>query len=502
MPAIVNRTLTSPRRWAAALACATVAAGCDPRPAVAPAVAQPAASAPAGQPAPTARPATGAPDFTVLMRSVGPAVVNVTTLRTIQGDGSWPGAPGDPLFEFFRRFMPAPPQQGGERREFRREGVGSGFLIGDDGLILTNAHVVADADEVKVRLADSKREYVAKVLGSDAQTDVAVLKVEAQGLPAVRIGDSGQLLPGQWVAAIGSPFGLANTITAGIVSATERALPHETYVPFIQTDVAVNPGNSGGPLINTQGEVVGINSMIYSGTGGYMGVSFAIPIHVAMDIAAQLRTQGHVTRGRLGIGIQQVSVQLAESFRLGEPRGALVTSVEPGSAAQKAGLAVGDVLLRFAGQPVREAHDLPRMVAGTKPGTQVPVEVWRDGQARTLDVTVGESAAPTASARPASAPASAQKAGNRLGLQLSELSPADQRRLGEGYALRVERVDDPASGLRPGDLILAVNQQRFRSLADFNTLVAKAEPGGTLALLVRRGEGTQYVAVPVKKTGE
>src|SRR4051812_28350179 len=342
------------------------------------------------------------PDFTPLMKIDGPAVVNVITMNKqaknsrSRAPGGGPGAQGqedDPMLEFFRRFMPGPGGpggQGGDEGGQPRGGLGSGFIISNDGYILTNAHVVADFDDVTVRLADSKREFKAKVIGVDKRTDVALIKVDANDLPTVKLGDSKQLEPGQWVAAIGSPFGFANTITAGIISATGRSLPDETYVPFIQTDVAVNPGNSGGPLINLKGEVVGINSMIYSCTGGYMGMSFAIPIEVALDVAKQLQQSGKVTRGRMGIGVQPLTKELAQSFRLDGTSGTVVTSVEQGSPADKAGLKPGDVILSYNGKKIEDPSELPRLVAATKPGEKGELQLWRNGKAERATVTVGE----------------------------------------------------------------------------------------------------------------
>jgi len=488
-------------------AAAAAVAACSPATeegaAVAPTSAPPTAGAASPAVPATASPVAsraGVPDFTALVDKVGPAVVNVTTSRTLSAGAGMQGPSGDPLFEFFRRFMP--PNGGGCGNgggpDFRSRGVGSGFIIDAEGYVLTNAHVVADADEVVVRLADSKEEYKAKVVGVDPQTDVALLKLDKQGLPVAPISKTNALRAGEWVAAIGSPFGFSNTITAGIVSATERSLPDENFVPFIQTDVAVNPGNSGGPLLNMNGEVVGINSQIYSRTGGYMGVSFAIPIDVAMDIAGQLRTQGRVSRGRLGVGIQEVSQQLAESFKLDKARGAVVTAVEPESPAQQAGLAVGDIITRFNGKEVEDATDLPLMVGQTKPGTEVDVEVWRGGKSQTLKLKVGEAETSVArAASPASGPGTG--ATGRLGLAVSELPPAGRRALGVDYGLVVERVEGTNADvpLQPGDVIIAINNQRFRSLDEFNRHVAEAAPGSTVALLIRRGEATAYVPVTV-----
>src|SRR5687767_148032 len=389
------------------------------------------------------------PDFTSLMKQQGPAVVNVITKRdpakTARNERGQPGqqAPQgpqsqaeDPLLEFFRRFMPDAPERGPGPGP--GQGLGSGFIISQDGYVLTNAHVVAGDGEVTVRLADAKREFKAKVIGADERTDIALLKIDATGLPTVKLGKSSALQPGEWVAAIGSPFGFENTITAGIISATGRSLPAETYVPFIQTDVAVNPGNSGGPLINLAGEVVGVNSMIYSQTGGYMGVSFAIPIEVALDVAKQLRAEGKVTRGRLGVRIQPMTKELAQSFRLKEPNGALIATVEPGSPADKAGLKAGDVVLAFNGQAIDDANKLPRLVAETKPGASATLRVWRDGKAEEVKFTAAELMSEIKAAK-----APQEKAGkpNRLGLVVSELPAAQRRALGIAYGLVVEGAD-------------------------------------------------------------
>jgi serine protease Do len=438
------------------------------------------------------------PDFTALMRSEGPVVVNVITTNKA-AVASRRGEPpqNDPMYEFFRRFIPDfPPGGPGIPDPGRpRGGIGSGFIITPDGYILTNAHVVADFDDVTVRLADAKREFKAKVVGLDRRTDTALLKVDAKDLPSAKLGNSSQVEPGQWVAAIGSPFGFANTITAGIVGATGRALPDEGFVPFIQTDVAVNPGNSGGPLINLKGEVVGINSMIYSGTGGYMGVSFAIPIEVALDVAKQLQATGKVTRGRLGVGIQPLTKELAQSFKLDAPVGAVVVNVEKGSPADKAGLKVGDVILSFNGKSIEDPNELPRLVAATKPGEKATLEVWRGGKREQLAATVGEFPADTTAA---SREAPAKAAGTNLGLAVSELPPEGRKALGVDYGLVVEDVrGGPAatSGIQPGDVIVAVGQEQFRSLEEFNKLLAQRKKGERVPLLVRRGESALYVPV-------
>jgi serine protease Do len=439
------------------------------------------------------------PDFTPLMKIEGPAVVNViTTNKAAPARRSGAPAENDPMYEFFRRFIPdLPPGGPGGPGGQPRGGLGSGFIITPDGYILTNAHVVADFDDVTVRLADAKREFKAKVIGVDRRTDVALLKVDAKDLPAAKLGSSAQAEPGQWVAAIGSPFGFANTITAGIISATGRALPDESFVPFIQTDVAVNPGNSGGPLINLKGEVIGINSMIYSRTGGYMGVSFAIPIEVALDVAKQLQATGKVTRGRMGVGIQPVTKELAESFKLDAPVGAVVVNVEKGSPADKSGLKVGDVILSYNGKTIEDPNELPRLVAATKPGETAKLELWRNGKREQLAVSVGEFPSETTTA---SREQPAKQASNSLGLAVSELPAEGRKALGVDYGLVVEEVQGgPAANtpIQPGDVIVAVGQQQFRSLDEFNRLIAQRKKGQRVPLLVRRGEAAMYVPVEV-----
>ncbi|HEX6268321.1 MAG TPA: DegQ family serine endoprotease [Burkholderiales bacterium] len=444
--------------------------------------------------------AAGLPDFTALVKKQGPTVVNVITTRAAAQGGQGALSPDDPFYEFFRRFMPESPEGGppGQGEGPGGQGVGSGFIISADGYILTNAHVVAGSSEVTVRMADAKREFKAKVVGADERTDIALLKVEQKNLPVARLGKSSTLEPGQWVAAIGSPFGFANTITAGIVSATQRALPAETYLPFIQTDVAVNPGNSGGPLLNLDGEVVGINSMIYSRTGGYMGVSFAIPIEEAIEVSKQLREHGKVTRGRLGIGIQPVTKELAQSFKLDSTDGVVVVQVEPGSPAEKAGLQVGDVILTYNGKKIVEGNMLPRLVGATKPGQQAKLEVLRKGERRTLGATIGEM--PSSSERTAAAKPPAQGTPSRLGLALRELQPEERKKLGVEYGVVVVDIaQGPAARtpIRRGDVIVAVNQARFKSIEEFTKLIEAQQKGDTVALLVRRGEGAIYVPIEV-----
>lgn len=427
--------------------------------------------------------AASLPDFTEIAEKQGPAVVNITTTQEAQRGGRQ-GMPGqDEMFEFFRRFMPP------EGRGFMppRQGQGSGFIISSDGYILTNAHVVDEVDEVVVKLND-KREFRAKVIGADKRTDVALIKIEAQGLPKVAIGDPDKLKVGEWVLAIGAPFGFENSVTAGIVSAKGRSLPQENYVPFIQTDVAVNPGNSGGPLFNLKGEVVGVNSQILSRSGGYMGLSFAIPIDVAMDVAEQFKSKGKISRGRLGVLIQEVTADLAESYGLDKPRGALIADVESGSPAEKAGLQAGDIVLSFDGKPVNTSIDLPRLVGATKPGTQSNLQYWRKGQAKTVAITVAElvegKVASGSSAKPA----------NRAGLVVRELTLEQKRQLEIRAGLLVEDASGAAAraGIQPGDVILSVNSRAVGSSRELSELLNQAGRK-IFALQVRRGEATLIV---------
>jgi serine protease Do len=431
------------------------------------------------------------PDFNSLMKAAGPSVVNVISTRKVQTAAAGGSAPaGDAASEFSRRFAPEAPE-----RAPARQGLGSGFIISADGYILTNAHVVAEFDDVNVRLADAKREFKAKVVGVDKRSDVALIKVEASDLPTAKLGDSSHLEAGDWVAAIGSPFGFANTITAGIVSAKGRSLPDEMYVPFIQTDVAVNPGNSGGPLLNLQGEVVGINSMIYSGTGGYMGVSFAIPIEVAMEVSRQLQRQGKVTRGRIGIGVQPMTQELSRSFGLDSTSGAAIVNLEKGGPAERAGARMGDVVLEWNGERIDDPSELPRLVAACAPGSLAHMTVWREGKQQTLALRVGEvPAEPAADAR--QAPPGREDA--RLGMAVRELMPGERTALGVEYGLVVVEVASragPGSTLQPGDVIVGVNQRRFASKQEFEKLLAGRRKGEMVALLVRRGEAALYVPV-------
>lgn len=431
----------------------------------------------------------GLPDFTELVEKQGPAVVNVSTTSTARGGPQSPVPEDDPFYDFFRRFGPQQP------REYEARSLGSGFIISADGTILTNAHVVDSADDVTVKLSD-KREFKAKVIGFDKRTDVAVIKIEATGLPVVKIGDPEKLKVGEWVLAIGSPFGFESTVTAGIVSAKGRSLPQENYVPFIQTDVAINPGNSGGPLFNLKGEVVGINSQIYSRTGGFMGLSFAIPIDVAADVANQLKTTGRVSRGRIGVTIQEITKELAESFKLSKAAGALVTSVEKGSPADKAGVQVSDVIVKFDGKAVGSSSDLPRIVAQTRPGSKVNMEIWRNGASKEITVTVAEMAEDKTAQRPGKKESA--KSGNvvaRLGLTLSELTGEQRRELSISGGLLIEDAQGPAlkAGIRRGDVLMAINNQDVKSIDQLNQLMTQYEKARSVALLIKRGDGALYV---------
>jgi serine protease Do len=443
-------------------------------------------------PAATAAPTRQLPDFSTLVEEQGPAVVNISVTKALAATGL-PEAFGDEqMREFLRRFgMPIPKGDPAPDRGMPAQGVGSGFIVSPDGMILTNAHVVDGATEVLVRLAD-KREFNAKVLGVDAKTDVAVIKIDAAGLPAVKIGNPSTLRVGEWVAAIGSPFGLDHTVTAGIVSAKSRNLPDEHLVPFIQTDVAVNPGNSGGPLFNMAGEVVGINSQIFSTSGGYMGLSFAIPIDLAMKVKDQLVAYGKVTRGRIGVAVQQVTQPLADSFGLGRARGALVANVEPDAPAAKAGLRTGDVIVAFNGKPIAESGELPTIVAEVKPGETVTARVWRDGAERDVRITVGEM--PTARAQLADAQAAPQ---GRLGIAVRPLSADEARQIQSDGGLLVERVDGAAAkaGMRSGDVILGVNGKPVKSVGELRRALDAA--GKKAAILVQRGENRIFMPVQI-----
>ena len=438
-------------------------------------------------------------DVADLVEKQGPAVVNISTTKLVKrgAEGLPFGIPDDEdMPEFFRRFFPGVPGgQGGPTQEIPARAAGSGFIVSNDGYILTNAHVVKGADEVVVKLID-KRKFTAKVVGADMRTDVAVIKITAKDLPTVTLGDPKKLRVGEAVAAIGSPFGFENSVTAGIVSAKGRSLPSENYVPFIQTDVPINPGNSGGPLFNMKGEVVGINSQIYSRSGGYQGVSFAIPIDVAMEVVDQLKSSGKVSRGWLGVVIQEVTADLAESFGLDRPRGALVSQVQPDSPASKAGLQTADVILEFNGTAVENSGDLPRMVGMAKPGTKIPLTVWRKGKTQALMVVLAELPAEEQIA------GKAGKTYSRGGLALSELTADQRRELKIDYGLLVEEVtgDAARAGIRVGDVILAVNNGKVATVEAFRSAIAAIPKGKSAAILVRRGDGSLYI--PLKISGE
>ena len=433
------------------------------------------------------------PDFTSLVEQQGATVVNISTTQITHSTQGLPGIPnlpkGDPFFEFFKRF--APPEQ----KEREMQSLGSGFIISQDGYIMTNAHVVGNADGITVRLTD-KREFKAKVIGADKRTDVALIKIEASGLPVITQGDPNFLKVGEWVLAIGSPFGFDSSVTAGIVSAKGRSIPQENFVPFIQTDAAINPGNSGGPLFNTKGEVIGINSQIYTRNGGSMGLSFAIPIDVAMEVVNQLRTSGKVTRGRIGVVIQEVTRDLAESFGLSKATGALVSSVEKGGAADKAGIQVSDVILKFDGKSVASSNDLPRIVAATRPGNKITVQLWRRGESKDVTLIVGEMPDDTRQAQAGGSPGAGENVA-RLGLVLSELSDVQKHELQIPGGLLVEEVKSAAAReeLRPGDILLSLGNVEVRSLAQFNEVLKKVPKGHNVALLVKREEVVSYVAI-------
>jgi len=431
------------------------------------------------------------PDFSVLVEKEGPSVVNISTTQTVHDQARFSPfpemSPNDPFSEFFRRFMP--PQAG--PHDYQTHSLGSGFIISDDGYILTNRHVVDDASEVLVKLTD-KREFKARVIGSDRRSDVALIKIDAKGLPKIAIGDSVKLKVGEWVVAIGSPFGFENSVTQGIVSAKGRSLPDEDYVSFIQTDVPVNPGNSGGPLFNLRGEVVGINSQIYSRTGGYMGLSFAIPINVAMNVVDQLRSHGKVTRGRIGVKIQNLTPELAASFGLKGANGALVSSVEKGGPAEKAGLLPGDVILKFNGKPVGDSGELPGLVVETKPGTSVSLQILRKGTPRDVNIVIGELPADKETA------GTEKSAGaEHMGLAISDLTPDQKRQLDVDHGVLVDDVQGAAeqAGIQPGDVILAINNIDIAGIEPFKRLISQQRRGAAIALLIQRGDSTFYVAL-------
>ena len=465
--------------------------------------------------APAANPllVQGLPDFSPLVDAVGPSVVNIRTMEKVTRQGvEFQGFPGmDPdMLEFFRRFgLPVPsmpPQQrpgpqgneGGDDDESQPSGVGSGFILSSDGYIMTNAHVVEGASEVMVTLAD-KREFKAKIVGADKRTDVAVVKIDAKGLPAVKIGDVNRLKVGEWVMAIGSPFGLENTVTAGIVSAKQRDTGD--YLPFIQTDVAINPGNSGGPLINMRGEVVGINSQIYSRSGGFMGISFAIPMDEAIRVSDQLRATGKVSRGRIGVQIGPVDKEVAESIGLGSATGVLVSAVEPDSPAAKAGLQAGDVIVQFNGTKIDKVSDLPRLVGNTKPGSKASLTIFRRGKQQQLAITVADVPADESQLAQASEESSATANAKTLGLRVTDLTAAQKKALGVRGGVQVAEASGPAAraGMRPGDVVLAIANTEVASVKDFEAALAKADQSKPVNVLVRRDEWAQYLLIRPQK---
>ena len=444
------------------------------------------------------------PDFTDLVDQVGPSVVNIRTLEKAKPSSPAGNGTDEQMLEFFRRFgIPVPPNlprsprpDRGQPDEDTPRGVGSGFILSADGFVMTNAHVVEGADEVIVTLTD-KREFKARIIGADKRSDVAVVKIEASGLPAVKIGDANRMRVGEWVMAIGSPFGLENTVTAGIVSAKQRDTGD--YLPFIQTDVAINPGNSGGPLINMRGEVVGINSQIYSRSGGFQGISFAIPIDEATRVAEQLRATGRVTRGRIGVQIEQVSKEIAESIGLGRAQGALVRGVEAGAPADKAGIEAGDIITKFDGKTIEKSSDLPRLVGNVKPGTRAPITVFRRGGTRDLVVTIAE-IEPEKPARRAAAPeVKPPVAGpaQALGLVVADMNEAQKKELKLRGGVRVESAEGAAAraGLREGDVIVAIANAEVLSLKDFEQTLAKIDKSKAVNVLFRRGELAQYALI-------
>ena len=439
------------------------------------------------------------PDFTELVEKVGPSVVNIRTLE--RGRGAAPGTDQQNMEEFFRRFgipLPGgrnrPPRSGNEDEEPTQRGVGSGFILTADGFVMTNAHVVDGADEVMVTLTD-KREFKAKIVGADKRSDVAVVKIEATGLPAVKIGDVGRLKVGEWVMAIGSPFGLANSVTAGIVSAKGRDTGD--YLPFIQTDVAINPGNSGGPLINMRGEVIGINSQIYSRSGGYQGIAFAIPIDEASRVAEQLRVSGRVARGRIGVTIAPVTKEVAESIGLGKALGAMVRGVESGGPAEKAGIEAGDIITKVDGRAVEGSTDLPRLIGSIKPGNKATLQVFRRGGYRDLGVTVVEFEPEPARVAAAPDAGSAPTTKTALGLAVSELNEVQRRELKVRAGVRVESAEGPAAraGIRAGDVILALDNTEVNDVKQFLAIAAKVGASKAVSVMVRQEEWVNYKVI-------
>ncbi|WP_322105931.1 DegQ family serine endoprotease [Paraburkholderia sp. J41] len=444
---------------------------------------------------------TGIPDFSGLVETYGPAVVNISAKHVVKqaalrgggGPQQLPIDPQDPFYQFFKHFYGAPGMGGGDgggQTDAPSTSLGSGFIVSSDGYILTNAHVVDGANVVTVKLTD-KREFKAKVVGADKQSDVAVLKIDASNLPTVKIGDPRASKVGQWVVAIGSPYGFDNTVTSGIISAKSRSLPDENYTPFIQTDVPVNPGNSGGPLFNLQGEVIGINSMIYSQTGGFQGLSFAIPINEAIKVKDELVKTGHVSRGRLGVAVQGMNQTLANSFGMDKPRGALVSSVDANGPAAKAGLKPGDVILAVNGQAVDESSDLPSLIAGMKPGTKADVQVWRDKGTKDLAATIGA----LSDSKVASNDSQQSQMQGRLGVAVRPLTPDEKSNSSLDHGLLVEQSGGAAenAGIQPGDVILAVNGRPVTSADQLKQMIAQA--GNSIALLIQRDDAQIFVPV-------
>lgn len=442
------------------------------------------------------------PDFTHIVTKTSPAVVNISTSQTVKGHPRFPrGMPqgpdgSPPPDDFFRRFF-GDPGDGGDEDEFSTQSLGSGFIISSDGYILTNDHVIKDADKIVVRLND-RQEFKAKVVGADERSDVAVLKIDAKNLPTVEIGDSSKLKVGEWVLAIGSPFDFDHSVTAGIVSALGRSLPNENYVPFIQTDVAINPGNSGGPLFNMDGKVVGINSQIYSRTGGFMGLSFTIPINLAMDVVNQLKTKGSVTRGWLGVLIQDVTQDLAESFGMDRPGGALVAQVLPGSPAEKAGIEVGDVILSFNNKQIDNSASLPPIVGQMQVGQVATVKILRNGKAKTVKIRIGK-LPPEDEIKQASSGGSEGIRDNRLGAVVKELTPDQRKSLDNKnsgvYVDKVHNGPARAAGLRQGDIILMINNEDVKNVSQFRKLVKELPKGKSVPMLVQRGPGPMFLAL-------
>ena len=451
------------------------------------------------------------PDFADLVEKASPAVVNIRTTEKVQVQqaqgGGIPGMPEEQA-EFFRRFFGVPipgvpnaPKQAqpnpGKPQEADR-GVGSGFIIESNGLILTNAHVVEGANTIYVTLTD-KREFKAKLLGMDKRTDIAVVKIEARDLPKLPLGDSSRVRVGEWVLAIGSPFGLENTVTAGIVSAKSRDTGD--YLPFIQTDVAVNPGNSGGPLLNTAGQVIGINSQIFSRSGGYMGISFAIPIDEAMRVADQLKTSGKMTRGRIGVALGEMTKEVAESLGLGKPRGAYVRNVDPGGPASAGGIESGDVILSFNGREIAKSTDLPRLVGETKPGTTAIVQVWRKGATRDLTVTVGDSESTQSAGKKTETPSANSGNTNSFGVSITDLSDAKKKELNIKSGIEVTGVGDGAfakAGIRPGDVIIRIGDTDITGVKQFEALVKALDANKAVPVFVRRADSTLVIPVRPK----